>query len=111
MSAVFFDQSVFADAVMSRVAAEPTPTVTGALRSAVARLSIADAVGAAATSWHLATTRAVTVSPRLRLQSAMLLAVLMLVLAMGTTLAAAGAAVVVERVAQRLQSTSFVPVP
>src|SRR4051812_28300723 len=102
MSAVYFDQRAFADRVMARVANEPTPTAAGAVRRAMLGLRLGEVIGAAWTAWHLATTRTV-VRPRVRFSSALLLAALLVIAAMGTALAAAGAAVVVDQVAQVAQ--------
>ncbi|MEO6350959.1 MAG: hypothetical protein ABIP53_09945, partial [Candidatus Limnocylindrales bacterium] len=96
MSAVFFDSRAFSDRVMAAVATEPTPTVTGAFRRAVAQLDVRAARSAVATAWHLATFSGAPIRRPLRIRSAVFLAGVMFMLAIGTTLAAAGAAIMVH---------------
>ena len=86
----------FSDFVMARVVLEPVPTPVRSLRIAVWDVDAALAFGAVWSAWHLATVRSTTVRRRVRVQSAVLLALVAMLLAIGTSLAAAGAAVVVH---------------
>lgn len=106
MSAVYFDEHAFADKVMERISAEPTPSVAGAAVIALRQRSPRLLLGVSATAWHLATSRTASVHPQLRFKSAALLSVMLVTLAMGTTFAAAGAVAVVEQVAQGLPALS-----
>src|SRR5204862_5229787 len=83
MSAVYFDDRAFADRLMARVANEPTPTVTTALVIALRTLDAALLFGVSWTAWHLTTARTTVVRPPLRIKSAALLSVMLLMLAMG----------------------------
>jgi hypothetical protein len=94
MTAAVIDDRRFVDGVMERIAEEPVPTPARALRAAVATLDAGLAAGATWTAWHLATSRDQHVRRGTRIRSALLVAMLMALLAMGTTLAAAGATVV-----------------
>jgi uncharacterized membrane protein YgcG len=112
VSATYFDQRTFADSVMSRVSGEPVPTARHALVSAAFNLNLGMALSAAWTTWHLAAKPSVAVRPRLRFTSALLLAVLLLVAAIGTSLAAAGTVAVVQRVVQQINAPAVLgPAP
>jgi uncharacterized membrane protein YgcG len=97
MTAAVMDDRLFVDGVMARIANEPLPTPARALRLAVATLDAGLAAGATWTAWHLATSRNTSVRRGMRVRSALLVALLMTLLAIGTTLAAAGATVVVRQ--------------
>jgi hypothetical protein len=94
MTAAVMDGRLFVDGVMERIASEPLPTPARALRAAVATFDAGLAAGATWTAWHLATSHDMHVRRGMRIRSALLVAMLMALLAMGTTLAAAGATVV-----------------
>jgi len=98
MTAAVMDDRRFVDGVMERIANEPVPTPARALRAAVATFDAGLAAGATWTAWHLATSRDMHVRRGMRIRSALLVALLMALLAMGTTLAAAGATVVFRQI-------------
>lgn len=98
MTAAVMDDRRFVDGVMERIANEPVPTPARALRAAVATFDAGLAAGATWTAWHLATSRDMHVRRGMRIRSALLVAMLMALLAMGTTLAAAGATVVFRQI-------------
>src|SRR5690242_3068336 len=98
MTAAVFDDRLFADAVMNRVAREPMPTPARALRVAVVTRDVSMVSGAVWTAWHLTTSNALVAQTGARLRNAALLAVLLLLLAISTVLAGAGTVVAIKTV-------------
>src|SRR3954451_22553490 len=101
MTAAVFDDRLFADAVMARVALEPLPTPARALRAALRTRDAGMLSGAVWTAWHITTSNSLVLRTGARVRNAALLAVLVLLLAISTALAAAGATVVAKTIIEQ----------
>ena len=81
---------------MAAVAREPSPTPTRVFLRSTLRLRWRDATAALASAWHLAFSRTSPIPALARIQSLVVLLVFTVVVSAGGTLAAAGAARVME---------------
>jgi|GEM_PF-6189560 len=86
----------FSDRVMTQVAAEPRPTPARVFMRSMLHLRLRDAAAVLATAWHLAFGRTGPIPALVRVQSLVVLLVFTIAVGTGGTLAAAGAARIIE---------------